>query len=76
MTRNTDSTTRLEKPSRKIVITREEQLKRVCKAVLYMEEHGIVATRANIASVASRFWIVRPRLLEQAMRIMAEEDLS
>lgn len=74
MTRNTDSTPDLEKSPRKFVITREGQLSRLLQAVGYVETHNIVATRANLASVARRFW-VRPKLLETAMGILAEGEL-
>lgn len=75
MTRNTDSTTRRENHHKIIRVTRQEQLERVVRAANYMVEHDILATRSNTASVAKRFWI-RPKLLEQAMRILAEEDFS
>lgn len=75
MTYNTDSTPKLEKSSRKIVVTRQEQLERLVQAVNYVYEHNIIATRANLASVAKKFWPVTPALLSQAIRVATEENL-
>jgi len=56
-------------------VTKEEQLKRLVKAYHYMKSHSIQATRANISSVANRFW-VDPKLLENGIEGLAKEGIE